>query len=515
MNLKRHTYARLIGFASVPALVILSLGGGAGQASAADDTDTGSTQQVAPLVQPSVVYETITWSGYIYDTFNDTYLRTDEPFTVRTQCTGFVVNPDGWVATAGHCVHPDLGKEAIRRAAAEWALTSDYYATPELLTVEDVVGDFRVDTFDQVGHVVRNRVDREVKVSWGASVSGVDVEKRKPARVVDYQAFTQGDSALLKVEETDLNAIELADADGVEINSDVTSIGYPAIIDTFTDPDLTPTFQPGTVSSLKTLENGLVKVLQLSAQLSGGMSGGPTVDGEGNVIGINSAGFPGEPFNYAVPSDRIQELMSGAGVENVVSETTEKYRTGIRAYFDGDRAKAISALTSVLEAQPANGLARDFLKKAQELPVPPAPAPKPEDQSGLDQWMLIAGGGTAALMSAAAAALLRRRKPKSNADLSLHGDPALPRIPEQAAAPYPESFTGQDRDWHPMPDRTPVPSGVGGNGTSPGSEPVDPSRTQQVSLAPPENRSFCTTCGHHTTTATVFCGTCGTKQPTD
>ena len=131
-------------------------------------------------------------------------------------------------------------------------------------------------------------------------MSGVDVEKRKPARVVDFQAFTEGDSALLKVEETDLNAIELADTDGVGINSDVTSIGYPAIIDSFTDPDLTPTFQPGTVSSLKTLDDGLVKVLQLSAQLSGGMSGGPTVDVEGNVIGINSAGFPGEPFNYAV-----------------------------------------------------------------------------------------------------------------------------------------------------------------------------------------------------------------------
>ena len=115
------------------------------------------------MVQPSVVYETITWSGYIYDTYNDSYLRTDEPFTVRTQCTGFVVNPDGWVATAGHCVDPALGKEAIRRAAAEWALTSDYYTYPDLLTVDDVVGDYRVDTFDQVGHVVRNRVDQSVK----------------------------------------------------------------------------------------------------------------------------------------------------------------------------------------------------------------------------------------------------------------------------------------------------------------------------------------------------------------
>jgi serine protease Do len=75
-----------------------------------------------------------------------------------------------------------------------------------------------------------------VTVSWGASVSGVDVEKRMPAPVVDFQAFTNGDSALLKVDETDLNAIELAGAEGVEINSNVIAIGYPAVINSFTDP---------------------------------------------------------------------------------------------------------------------------------------------------------------------------------------------------------------------------------------------------------------------------------------
>src|SRR3712207_7431982 len=47
-----------------------------------------------------------------------------------------------------------------------------------------------------------------------------------------------------KVDESGLNAIQLADTDGVEINSGVVAIGYPAVIDAFTDPDLTPTFDP-------------------------------------------------------------------------------------------------------------------------------------------------------------------------------------------------------------------------------------------------------------------------------
>ncbi len=35
------------------------------------------------------------------------------PFAATWVCTGFVVNPDGWVATAGHCVDPETAKDLI------------------------------------------------------------------------------------------------------------------------------------------------------------------------------------------------------------------------------------------------------------------------------------------------------------------------------------------------------------------------------------------------------------------
>ena len=141
-----------------------------------------------------------------------------------------------------------------------------------------MIGDYRVDILGDDNQVHRNQAERKVGVSWGASVSGVKVQKQKPARVLGFQDFDEGDGALLKVDETDLNAIELADTSGVEINQGVVAIGYPAIIDSFTDPDLTPTFDSGNVSSIKTVADGLLSVFQLSAELSGGMSGGPTVD---------------------------------------------------------------------------------------------------------------------------------------------------------------------------------------------------------------------------------------------
>lgn len=470
----------------------------AGPAAAADEGTPSGTPassdasiEVAALVQPSVVYETVTWSGYVYDRYNRQYLA-DTPFTVTTQCTGFVVNPDGYVATAGHCVDPTGGKEAIRQQAAEWAIES-YYDLGGVLTVEDVIGDYRVDILGTDDQVHRNQAERQVAVSWGASVSGVDVQKRKPARVIAYQAYEEGDGALLKVDETELNAVELADTAGVEINSGVIAIGYPAIIDSFTDPDLTPTFDPGTVSSIKTVSQGLLSVFQLSAELSGGMSGGPTVDAEGRVIGVNSAHFVGEPFNYAVPAERIKELMAGAGVENTVSETTATYREGIRAYFEGDRDAAVSALESVLEEQPANGLAESYLEKAQDLP---APAEKPSDDgSSPVLWAAVAGGVLLAIGGGIAGlvTLLRRgRRPE-----------AAPVVTAYQPAPAPAPTTAAPSVASPAP--SPAPAGFA-PAPAPQAAPAAPTAVATVPA------THCTSCGQRQQEGMPFCGGCGARR---
>ena len=436
------------------ATALLALAGPlAGPVSAAEPDSTPPSEQVAPLVQPSVVYEAVTWKGYVYDTYNRQYVKLKE-FTVPTQCTGFVVNPDGWVATAGHCVDPTGGKEAIRRAAATWALENGYYTDAFGLTVDDVMKTYRVDILTDGGQVARNKVDRQVSVSWGASVSGVDVQKKHAARVVDFQSFDEGDGALLKVDETGLNAIELADTSGVEINSGVVAVGYPAVIQAFTDPDLTPTFDAGAVSSIKTVADGLLSVFQLSAELSGGMSGGPTVDEAGNVVGVNSARLVGEPFNYAVPAERIEELLAGAGVENSVSEATATYREGIRAFFDGDRELAVTSLEKVLEEQPANGLAEKYLAKAEKLPKP---APAPEE--GISTAVLVGGGAAVAgiLGGGTILALVLRRRGRRTAPVA----PA-PGFPGAAIpAPTPAAATAPAAQQWPVQSPEPVLVGAG------------------------------------------------------
>ncbi|MGL5810102.1 MAG: S1 family peptidase, partial [Nocardioides sp.] len=388
MNVRHRSLRRAMAGGAASLLVALavmpiSTASGAGDS---EPDDGAKAKRIAPLMQPSIVYAEVTWSGYVYESAPQIrkYLNDSTAFTVTTQCTGYVVNPDGWIATAGHCVDPQQGKEAVKRAAAQWAINNNFYS--QSYTVEELVGPndtFRVDILDGDNSVVRNRASRSVAVAWGTSVSGTELAKSKAARVSDFQPFSSGDGALLKVDEDGLNAALLAPADTeVPISEPVVAIGFPAVIESYTDPDLTPTFNQGAVTSTKTVGNELLPVYQVSASLSGGMSGGPTVDDKGRVIGTNSSAFQGESFNYVIPSELILEMLAGAGIENELSETTELYRTGINAYFDGDKKRAVDSLKKVVDEQPGNAIAEDYLEKAKDLPDP-----KPKDEGGSRWWL--------------------------------------------------------------------------------------------------------------------------------
>ncbi len=454
---------------------------------------------VAPLLRPSIVYETITWSGYVFETAPAIrkYLDDGKQFTVVTQCTGFVVNPDGWIGTAGHCVDPKEGKEALKRAAAEWAVSTNFY--DQNYTVEDLVGaedTFRVDTLDADGSVVRNTAGRDVRVAWASSVSGGTTAKSKPARVAGFQAAGLGDSALLRVDEVGLNAVRLAGSgQKPEINSAVIAVGFPAVVDNYTDPSLTPSFNNGTVSAVKTVGSQLLTVYQVSASLSGGMSGGPTVDPEGTVLGINSSHFPGESFNYAVPADLILELMASAGVENTLSPTTEKYRSGIEAFFTGQKSTAVDDLKAVVEDQPGNAVAAMYLEKANALPEP-----KSASSGGGNTWQIVVG---VLMFLAVAVGLLvawalqkgRRPRPAMAGFTPGQGMPPPPNM-------YPPVFPGGGPGGAPE-GTTPVPWAA----PTPAGPPLAP---PQPPAAPPRS-AFCTECGSPVGSQVKFCADCGTQ----
>ncbi|GAA1143513.1 trypsin-like peptidase domain-containing protein [Nocardioides aquiterrae] len=447
-------------------------------------------ERVNALVQPSVVFLLQTWDGRVYDTFNKQYLNNGDPFELQFQCTGFVVNPDGYIATAGHCVDFKEVRSSFVETAAQWALDNGYYSSTSL-TLDDIIGfgDYRIDSSER-----KNAADLDIQVGWGASVSGIDTSEVKRARVIDFNGQDKGDVALLKVEDTGLNALPIA-TDEVEVGTDVVSIGYPASVDSVTDPNLTPSFKDGSISSVKTVQGGVLPVYEISAAVSGGMSGGPSVNLDGEVIGVNSFGILGEPqaFNFLRPSSQLSELMAGAGVDNELSDTTQAYRDGLEAYWSGDKATAVEKLGTVTDEQPTNKLAADFLGKAKDLPDPPPPA----DDSGLPVLPIAIGAGALVLVGGGLVAvlLLRRRTPA--AAVPPAPAPAAPVAPVVPPAP-PAAAAG--------PEPVASTAAVGFTSTTAPTPTTGPTAT---ATAPRHEPHFCGSCGAAVDAGTKFCSNCG------
>jgi serine protease Do len=136
---------------------------------------------------------------------------------------------------------------------------------------------------DPSGIIVTN--DHVVADARSINVTTSD-GKKLSARVLGQDA--SHDLAVLKVEGTNLPAVELGDSDQVQVGDDVVAIGNALDL----DGGLSAT--RGIVSGLHReipTENGarLAGLIQTDAAINPGNSGGPLVDAQGRVVGINTA----------------------------------------------------------------------------------------------------------------------------------------------------------------------------------------------------------------------------------
>ena len=126
-------------------------------------------------------------------------------------------------------------------------------------------------------HVIANSTDVKVLLSTGEEVG---------AKVVNYDQ--QMDMAMLKLDEgTKIPGIaELGDSDALYPGQDVIAIGTPL------SKNFAQTMTKGIVSAVNReveSESGTSsKVIQTDAAINAGNSGGPLVNSQGQVIGINS-----------------------------------------------------------------------------------------------------------------------------------------------------------------------------------------------------------------------------------
>lgn len=508
---RRAVRALAVGTAAL-ALTLVGTGSAFAQTPAPTPAPAPSPQQATPTertaaeVRPAIVYLTEKFTGYVADE-TGTYFNDGHPYELSVTCTGFGVNPDGYVATAGHCV--DTTSPNGIRAEFIAAVAKEVVAAVPGVTLEDAIN-FGTANWTVEGQAKGSPIDTQISVVTG-SVQGGGKGQALPARVVDSRPFDQGDVALLKVETTDLPSVELATDADVQIGTPLLSIGYPASADAVTDPSLEPSNKDGQVSSKKTV--GSVPVYETSAALTPGMSGGPTVDLEGHVLGLNSFMPAGESqaFNFIAPASGLSELLSRNGVHNELGPEDKAFRAALDDYYAGHYTAAIAGFDKLLQVDPQHAQATQFRTMAAkardkfgDVPVAPAPAPSsglPLDLSPVAFWSIVGGGGALAVgLGVLLVVLVRRRGRRSEPDAGV-GFPLPPQ-----PMPFPP-YGAIPAQRLPQPaQQAPAWPGAASAGPTVDLTTVNGAAPAAVLTA---QREDCTRCGTRMAAEAKFCSTCG------
>ena len=144
------------------------------------------------------------------------------------------------------------------------------------------------------------------------------------ASVVTESAADQADWALLKLNQPVLSKTSLGiNPNGLQETADVYALGFPSII-TYLDENINFTSSDVTVTKgyiSKQIKTRNHNYIQHSALLSGGNSGGPLLDANGFVVGINTSGVTDENasnYYFSLDINEILPVLDNLGI---------KYRT--------------------------------------------------------------------------------------------------------------------------------------------------------------------------------------------
>ncbi len=109
------------------------------------------------------------------------------------------------------------------------------------------------------------------------------------------------DLVILKVSGVGTTILPWGNSDDVQVGDTVYAIGNPR--------GLQGTFSDGIISGIRSDATG--KVLQMTAPISPGSSGGPVLNNSGNVIGISVSFIrDGQNLNFAIPSNPLRTLLT-------------------------------------------------------------------------------------------------------------------------------------------------------------------------------------------------------------
>jgi len=302
--------------------------------------------------------------------------------------SGFIIHPDGYVATNGHVVEKfyemneqRLGREFARRAAREACgpMLADLPERARRERIEAIADE----SLRQGGITLAKQL--QVHLSTGRMYAA-QVKAYSPALNPEGgegvagtgEAMPSGqDVAILKIEARDLPVVRLADRSaGLKIGEQLFVIGYPGVVlnhDFLSRRSrLESSVTVGRVSGFK-FDLTDRRVIQTDAAISWGNSGGPAFSLNGDVVGVAtfiSTTLEGDQaiqgFNFLIPVDTVHEFARAIGLAPTGdSPFTREWERALMAFFGEDYGRALQHLEAAERLAPGLPDARSLRAEAQ------------------------------------------------------------------------------------------------------------------------------------------------------
>ena len=238
---------------------------------------------------------------------NDTEIYLNEKINLNNQDLQAKINTITTSVTDLSLIQTDFKEELGEVKASASADFSDVFEAEKrgVVTIKTDISQGTGFILTEDGYIVTNN-----HVVDGALVAGVFTYDTKSHQVQLIGIDQELDIALLKIE-GNFNSVDLGDSDDVKIGEKAIAIGNPL--------GLQFTLTEGIISAKdRTGANNLPYYFQIDVPLNPGSSGGPLINTEGEVIGINNFKVQGtEGLGFALEINEAKKAINSITIQTM------------------------------------------------------------------------------------------------------------------------------------------------------------------------------------------------------
>ena len=346
--------ARRLGITAAVCAVVCSSAAALSPArSEAATADNPAIRQAVTIAKPSVVFLYVQITGSLRDQRDG---QVHGPFISSFKGSGFFINPSGDIITATHVVTPtddDVHSALVDRYVI--AQTGNQLPTNSPVFIAYM----NATQFLNVSLDIRV-ITQSMNIP--GSATNADLERLGlPATIVAQSPVADLDTAVLHVDKTNQPALLVQHGEIAPAHQSMAVMGYPQMAPTFSTA---PEIDFGLVNGVQFVGTNIppgagvlpqqATVIVSSAYSEHGVSGGPGVDTQANVVGLVSFGAAeGTPI-FLVIADDISGVLQKAGVTNELGDADKQWRSGVAAQQRGDQTSAIADFRKCIDESPDN-----------------------------------------------------------------------------------------------------------------------------------------------------------------